>query len=124
MKSIRSTENLHILLWIFKDSCWCYDLKVIGVSMIVPTLIVAGLITWRMRENREELTHNIAVFLWICANSVWMIGEFFFDDGTRPIALVFFGLGLTVLAFHYIPKWTGRGKTPVSLPVPLNPPSP
>jgi hypothetical protein len=104
-KPIRSTENLHILLWIFKDSCWCFDLKLAGVGMILPTLIVAGLITWRMRDNREELTHNVAVFLWICANSVWMIGEFYFNDTTRPYALVFFVLGLIVLASHYVPRW-------------------
>ena len=38
-------------------------------------------------------------------NSVWMIGEFYFDDTTRPYALFFFVLGLLTLASHYFPKW-------------------
>src|SRR5262245_23689592 len=73
--------------------------------MIVPTLFVAVNIAWNTRETREEFIHNVAVFFWICANSIWMIGEFFFDDSTRPFALIFFILGLLTLASHYLPKW-------------------
>lgn len=70
--------------------------------MIVPTLFLAFYITLRFRTITSEFYHNIAVCLWIMANTAWMIGEFFFDDTLRPIAIVFFLLGLTVLAFYYI----------------------
>ena len=112
LEKIRGKENLHILLWIIKDTCWVQDYRVMGVIMIIPTIAVAIYLTAKSRDQREEFIHNIAVCFWLCANSVWMIGEFFFNDQTRPYALVFFALGLVTLALHYLPKWwiyaTGR----------------
>jgi len=105
---IRATENLHILLWLIKDTCWVQDYRVLGVSMIIPTISVAVFLTVRTRKVKEEFIHNLAVVFWLCANSVWMIGEFFYNDTTRPYALIFFALGLLTLAVHYVPKWTMR----------------
>ena len=105
---IRSTENLHILLWLIKDTCWVQEYHIAGLIMIVPTISVAVFLTVRTRRVREEFIHNLAIVFWLCANSVWMIGEFFYNDSTRPYALVFFGMGLITLAMHYIPKWTSR----------------
>ncbi len=102
---IRGLENSHVLLWIFKDTCWCNDWRWLGISMIAPTLAVAVYLTIKVREVREEFIHNLAVCWWLCANSVWMIGEFFFDDHTRHLAMVFFAGGLITLAVHYLPKW-------------------
>lgn len=98
---IRKTENFHILLWLLKDLCWVADFKVAGMIMIVPTIIVAVYITWISRKSYPELMHNIAVVSWICANSAWMTGEFFFNDGTRPAATAFFVTGLLVIGFYY-----------------------
>lgn len=104
-QEIRPTENLHILLWIAKDMAWVSDWHILGVAMIAPTIAVAIAITYRTRTVREEFIHNLAVCFWLCANSVWMIGEFFYDDGTRPWAIVFFVGGLLTLASYYVPKW-------------------
>lgn len=79
----------------------------IGVTMILPTLLVSAFLTYQTREAREEFIHNLAVSFWICANSVWMIGEFFFQDHTRHYAVIFFALGLLTLMVHYIPQWLG-----------------
>ena len=103
---IRSTENLHILLWLIKDTCWVQDYHILGLVMIVPTISVAVFLTLRTKKVREEFIHNLAIVFWLCANSVWMIGEFFYNDSTRPYALIFFGMGLITLAVHYLPKWT------------------
>ncbi|CAN5678788.1 hypothetical protein BH11BAC1_BH11BAC1_11570 [soil metagenome] len=103
---LRATENLHILLWLIKDTCWVQDYRLVGVSMIIPTISVAVLLTVRTRKVREEFIHNLAVVFWLCANSIWMIGEFYYNDSTRPFSVVFFALGLVTLAVHYIPKWT------------------
>lgn len=112
----RKIENLHILLWLLKDICWVADLKWMGTFMILPTISVAIWLTWKMRKSYSELMHNLAVIAWILANSVWMIGEFFFDDGTRPIALIFFGLGLVLLFVFYgrelILKWGSKETNP------------
>jgi hypothetical protein len=99
---IRKTENLHILLWLLKDICWVADLKWFGLIMIIPTLFVALWITYRMRHTASELVHNIAVICWICANSVWMLGEFFWNDGTRPFAVGFFVTGIVILVVYYL----------------------
>ncbi len=103
---IRATENLHILLWLIKDICWVQDYRVLGVSLIIPTISVAIFLTAKAGKIRVEFIHNLAVVFWLCANSVWMIGEFFYNDSTRLYALVFFGMGLITLAVHYLPKWT------------------
>lgn len=100
-QDFRKIENLHILLWLLKDICWVADLKWLGTFMIFPTISVAIWLTWKMRQSHSELMHNLAVIAWILANSTWMIGEFFLDDGTRPLALAFFGLGLVLLFVFY-----------------------
>lgn len=73
---LREYENFHIVLWLLKDTCWVMDFKVPGLIMILPTISVALHITWLHRKSMAELLHNLAVVLWISANSVWMIGEF------------------------------------------------
>jgi hypothetical protein len=69
--------------------------------MIIPTLALALFITWKNRKFRSELLHNIAICFWICANSTWMIGEFYFHDGSRDLAVVFFIMGLLSMLYYY-----------------------
>ena len=69
--------------------------------MIVPTLGVAFYILWQSRHIRAELFHNLAVCLWIIANSVWMVGEFFLKE-TRPYAVAIFLTGLALLIVYYL----------------------
>ncbi len=70
--------------------------------MILPTVIMAFYLTYLSRADRKELLHNLAVCCWILANSIWMIGEFYFDDTTRPYAAAFFILGLAFVAIYYL----------------------
>lgn len=111
LEKFRKTENLHILLWLMKDICWVLDYKILGVIMIAPAVTVAIWLTWQFRKHMQELIHNLAVCFWLFANSIWMIGEFFYNDTTRPIATVFFLSGLGTLAFYYIPHWLKLLKT-------------
>lgn len=101
-KTLRQYENLHILLWLIKDTCWISDFKIGGMVMIIPTFIAAIYIAYITRHRIPEFLHNIAVCCWITANCIWMIGEFYFEDTTRPYAIVFFASGLIVLAFYYL----------------------
>lgn len=39
--------------------------------------------------------------MWIIANGVWMGGEFYCEDCTRPYAIVFFSIGITVIGYYY-----------------------
>ena len=100
-KNIRRYENLHIFLWLIKDTCWVLNATTIGMLIAIPTIIVAIHITWLSRKVISELLHNLAVCCWISANITWMIGEFFYDDTTRPIALVFFIAGLCCVSLYY-----------------------
>lgn len=69
--------------------------------MIAPTISVAVYILWQSRRSRVDLFHNIAVCLWISANSVWMTGEFFKWE-LRPVAAGLFITGLSILIIYYI----------------------
>jgi hypothetical protein len=102
MQKIRKLENLHIFLWLLKDTCWVMDYHLMGVLMIFPTLILAFFITWKFRKYTAELFHNLAVCFWISANSTWMIGEFYYDDTFRPYASFFFFSGLLIVSFYYL----------------------
>lgn len=106
-QSIRKFENVHILLWLVKDTCWVMNYQVLGVLMIVPTFFVAALITWKTRNVITDLFHNLAICFWIIANSTWMIGEFFYEDVSRPYATVFFIIGIMIISYYYL--FLGRG---------------
>lgn len=106
----RMLENLHIVFWLLKDVSWCMLWKPLGLTMIVPTLLVAVFISWRTRELRSELAHNLAITFWITANSYWMISEFFgFDEMPvfahlegKHIALIPFSIGIIILIHYYV----------------------
>ena len=95
--TLRRLENAHVAFWLIKDYCWCTSTKWLGLAMIGPTLAFAIHIACLTRDDVEDCIHNVATCFWITANVVWMIGEFYFDDGTRTQARVVFWAGLLVL---------------------------
>ena len=105
----RKIENLHIVFWLLKDLSWCMVWKPLGIMMIIPTLIISVVIAYRSRLYLSELCHNIAVTLWISANSYWMISEFaaidtikIYGDYTyKHLALIPFILGAIPLIYYY-----------------------
>lgn len=106
----RKMENLHIVFWLFKDISWCMTWRYLGIAMIIPTLIIAIVISWRTRQYMSELCHNIAITVWITANSYWMISEFFHFDGIiiygdityKYLAIIPFAIGILLLAYYYL----------------------
>lgn len=97
----RWIENAHIFLWLIKDFCWALEFKPGGIFMILPTVTVAFYLLWRTRHDRQEAVHNMAVCLWIMANSVWMLGEFF-DYDLRWMAATLFGTGILIILVYYL----------------------
>jgi hypothetical protein len=69
--------------------------------MVLPTICLAVLIAYSSRKDTTELYPNLAVVFWISANSIWMTGEFYFNDTFRPFAICFFVLGIGIMAFYY-----------------------
>jgi hypothetical protein len=100
--SLKKLENLHVGLWLIKDCSWCEEWIKVGMMVALPTLVLAIKIAWENRRDIEDLVHNVAVCFWLCANVVWMVGEFFFDDGSRWLAQVFFFAGLILLGGFYL----------------------
>lgn len=96
----RMIENGHIFLWLIKDTCWVSEWKIAGLSMIVPTLGVAVYILCKAWHIRSERFHNTAICLWICGNSIWMIGEFF-ELETRTYTAALFVSGLALILYYY-----------------------
>ena len=113
----RKMENLHIVFWLFKDIAWCLGIPLLGITMIVPTLIISIVISWRTRQFMSELCHNLAITFWISANSFWMVTEFFHIDTQlaflgityKHLAMFPFSIGVVILAFYYL-IWKPRHK--------------
>jgi hypothetical protein len=106
----RKMENLHIFFWLIKDISWCMVWRPLGIAMIFPTLIIAIVISWRTRHMVSELCHNLAIVLWISANSYWMISEFFEFDHLvvfgfttyKYLSLLPFLAGIIILSWYYL----------------------
>ena len=105
----RRMENMHIIFWLLKDISWCMVWKPLGIAMIFPTLIIAIVISYRTRNIKSELAHNLAVVFWISANSYWMISEFFgFDEKIimgyegKYLAVIPFVIGMVILLYYYL----------------------
>jgi hypothetical protein len=106
----RKMENLHIIFWLFKDIAWCMGWRPLGVIMIIPTILISIIIAWRTRKIVSELCHNLAIVVWISANSFWMCTEFFkvdtievYKDITiKHLAMIPFITGVLILAFYYL----------------------
>ncbi|MDI9309640.1 MAG: hypothetical protein QM535_05455 [Limnohabitans sp.] len=109
-KKLRFIENLHIVFWLIKDMCWCLEFKTLGITMAIPTICIASYFVYKSKKDITELFHNIAVLLWIIANTLWMSSEFFKFDETifilglngRTLCAIPFGLGILVLAIYYL----------------------
>lgn len=106
----RKTENLHIVFWLLKDIGWCMVWKPLGIAMVIPTLIISIVISWRTRAEKSELFHNLAITAWIIANSYWMVSEFFHFEEMKiwgnftykQLALIPFVTGVLLLAYYYL----------------------
>ena len=106
----RKMENLHIVFWLFKDISWCMIWKPLGIAMIFPTLIIAIVIAWRTRQYMSEICHNVAIAVWIVANSYCMISEFFHFDAMvvygdityKYLAIIPFSIGILLLGYYYL----------------------
>jgi hypothetical protein len=99
--ALRKYENIHIPLWLLKDTCWMMEWKTMGVIMIVPTIFVAALLAWRTRKD-EEFFVNLAILCWIMANAFWMCCEFFDYLQYKDFAGIGFIAGaISISAFYF-----------------------
>jgi hypothetical protein len=103
----RHFENLHIPLWLMKDTCWLLQWKLLGVAMIAPTLGVA--IAIAIKTFREdEFWINLAICFWISANAYWMCCEFFNEEAFKGYAIYPFVVGFISVAMFYVKRTVNK----------------
>ena len=106
----RKMENLHIVFWLFRDIAWCLSLTLLAIVMIIPTLTICIIIAYRTRNIFSELAYNLAITVWITANSFWMCSEFFGVDHlivygnitVKHLAMIPFVTGVLILGYYYL----------------------
>jgi hypothetical protein len=86
---IRKTENLHVVFWLFKDMCWMMEYKTAGALLILPTLAMAFYVLYLSKNKLDLIIVNVAIIFWICANSAWMLSDFY-NDLPKSVSLLFF----------------------------------
>ncbi len=101
LNKVRRLENLHIVFWLIKDTCWMMEFKLLGALMIIPALFMAVFIVFHTRKS-PDLYINLAILCWITANSYWMFVEFFMNNHHKHLALIPFCAGfLFVIVYYY-----------------------
>lgn len=106
---IRKYENLHIVFWLIKDTCWMLELRWLGAFMMVPTLFLAIFIVIHSLKTPDVFI-NLAIFFWISANSFWMMMEFFNGNQLKNFAAIPFALGFLFVAIFYIKPYIRNKK--------------
>lgn len=102
MFKTRQYENLHIPLWLLKDTCWMLHWKLFGIIMIVPTIAVAFIIVLKnWYGKKDSFWINLAVLFWILGNSYWMLCEFFDHEELKDYAGAAFVAGMLSVAYFY-----------------------
>jgi len=111
LRNWRPLEYAHIFLWLIKDMCWANGWVSVGTWMVVPTILVAFIITWVQRKKTSTLVHNLAISIWISANSLWMVAEFYhLEPILKPWSSVGFASGILLLVSFYLRLLFQKGK--------------
>ena len=101
MAGIAAIDNMHVLLWLIKDTCWLLEWRALGTFMIAPTIAVAVMLAFRSRGDRLFWI-NLAICFWISANAYWMVCEFAGREDIKDFAGLPFALGLLSVAIFYL----------------------
>ncbi|MES2678865.1 MAG: hypothetical protein V4635_03230 [Bacteroidota bacterium] len=107
--TFKRIENLHIIFWLVKDTCWMLELKWLGAAMMLPTLGLAIYFIYKTFYS-IDLYLNAAIFFWILANSYWMMAEFFNDGAQKELAILPFSLGIVMVLTLYWKNYQLRKK--------------
>jgi hypothetical protein len=84
-------ENIHTLFWLAKDTAWNWWIPSMLLIFLVPTFLLALDFVWVTLWSRGNLidhSHYLSQLLWVCAASLWALGEFYFTpnhDDPQPL---------------------------------------
>ena len=94
-------DNVHVLLWLIKDTCWMLEWQVLGTLMVAPTIGVAIYLAVKSWGD-QGFWINLAICFWISANAYWMLVEFAGREDIKNFAGIPFALGLLSVAVFYL----------------------
>lgn len=77
------------------------EVKLLGVSMIIPTVFIALFISYKTFKTPDFFV-NLAVLFWISANSFWMCAEFFDFLEYKYITGIPFALGFVSFGIYLV----------------------
>jgi hypothetical protein len=84
-------ENIHTLFWLAKDTAWNWWIPSMLLVFLVPTFLLAFDFVWVTLWSRRNLidhAHYVSQLLWVCAASIWAVGEFYLTPNhDDPLAL-------------------------------------
>lgn len=101
-KHQRFLENVHIPMWLIKDTCWMLHFKSMGTIVAVPTISMALYLVIITRNFPKRFWPNMAVLFWISANTTWMLGEFYQFNFVIPAIALFSAGILAIIVYMYI----------------------
>lgn len=78
------------------------DYRVKWLGMAFPTVLLYYWLTYKSHSSRSDFFHNLAVSCSITGNSIWMAGEFYFDDKIRQLVIPVFVAELAVINNYYL----------------------
>lgn len=109
MRPIRHYENIHIPLWLIKDTCWMLEWKTPGIIMVFPTMFVALFLAVKTIKE-DEFWINLAICFWIIANAYWMCCEFLGHGELKNYAGFPFLAGIISVSWFYYKRLSAGKK--------------
>lgn len=83
------------------------EFKITGTIMILPTIGLAMMIVYHTWKTIDVYI-NMAILFWICANSFWMVLEFYDHTNLKIFAAMPFILGFVFVGIFYFKRWKGE----------------
>ena len=77
--------------------------RTLGLILILPTIFISVFISYKTRKEHEFFI-NLAITIWIMANSYWMCCEFVGHVELKNYAAIPFGFGFISTAIFYLKK--------------------
>jgi purine-cytosine permease-like protein len=84
----------------------------VGTVAVVPIITYHVYVIWKARKDAHAVAQGVVSGILLCANTVWMFGDFFFGhDQLRNVARWVFTIGmiLGLLFFIYILRKDSSG---------------
>jgi ABC-type iron transport system FetAB permease component len=88
-----------VVFWLFKDMCWMMEFKTAGALLILPTLAMGFYVLYLSKHKLDSTIVNLATIFWICANSAWMLNDFY-SNLPKSVSLLFFIAGILTMFFY------------------------